>query len=122
MNYSQAIETFESHLNKLSFNVEPKELYDPIAYTMSMGGKRIRPALLLMAGAMYRKKVQIFLDAAVGIEVFHNFTLVHDDIMDNAPLRRGKATVHEKWNRDMAILSGDVMFVTSCKYISKCRP
>lgn len=122
MKYSQALEIFETHLSKISFEGEPKELYDPIRYTMEMGGKRIRPALLLMAGAMYHNKMKSFLNAAIGIEIFHNFTLVHDDIMDNAPLRRGQASVHKKWNRDIAILSGDVMFVTACQYISKCKP
>lgn len=89
----------------------PVELYEPIDYIMSLGGKRLRPCLLLMACDMFGGDVEKALSAAIGIEVFHNFTLMHDDIMDKAPLRRGKPTVHEKWNTNVAILSGDVMMV-----------
>lgn len=90
---------------------EPKELYEPISYTLAMGGKRIRPVLVLMAAELFGKEIDQAWPIAKAIEIFHNFTLVHDDIMDEAPIRRGKSTVHEKWNRDIAILSGDVMFV-----------
>lgn len=96
---------------------KPKELYDPIAYILSLGGKRIRPVLCLMAAELFGIEAKKALSLALGIEVFHNFTLVHDDIMDEAPLRRGKSTVHEKWNRDIAILSGDVMFVKAYELI-----
>jgi len=89
----------------------PAELYEPIRYIMSLGGKRLRPALLLMACDLFNGSVLKALAPAVGIEVFHNFTLLHDDIMDKAPLRRGKPTVHAKWNESIAILSGDVMLV-----------
>lgn len=89
----------------------PVELYEPIDYIMSLGGKRLRPCLLLMACDMFGGDIEKALSAALGIEVFHNFTLMHDDIMDKAPLRRGKLTVHEKWNTNVAILSGDVMMV-----------
>ncbi|OCX53535.1 isoprenyl synthetase [Mucilaginibacter sp. PPCGB 2223] len=90
---------------------EPVELYEPIDYIMSLGGKRLRPCLLLMACDLFGGDIQKALSAAIGIEVFHNFTLMHDDIMDKAPLRRGKPTVHEKWDTNVAILSGDVMMV-----------
>jgi len=90
---------------------DPIELYEPIDYIMSLGGKRLRPCLLLMACDLFGGDIEKALSAAIGIEVFHNFTLMHDDIMDKAPLRRGKPTVHEKWDTNVAILSGDVMMV-----------
>src|SRR5690606_8928008 len=101
----------ENHIQQLDFGSQPKELYEPIAYLMGLGGKRIRPLLTLLAYTLYREDYQKILTPAVAVEVFHNFTLMHDDIMDDAPLRRGKASVHEKWNRNTAILSGDVMLV-----------
>jgi geranylgeranyl diphosphate synthase type II len=101
----------ENHIQQLDFGSQPKELYEPIAYLMGLGGKRIRPLLTLLAYTLYREDYQKILTPAVAVEVFHNFTLMHDDIMDNAPLRRGKATVHEKWDANTAILSGDVMMV-----------
>lgn len=105
----------EDAVGNLSFPANPAELYEPITYIMSIGGKRMRPALLLMACDMFGGDVKKALPPALAIEVFHNFTLVHDDIMDNAPLRRGKATVHEKWNPNVGILSGDVMLVEAYK-------
>lgn len=98
-------------LSTISYGEEPAELYDPIRYMMALGGKRIRPALTLMAGQLFKDEVDELLKPAIGIEVFHNFTLLHDDIMDKAPLRRGQPSVHEKWNPNIAILSGDVMLV-----------
>jgi geranylgeranyl diphosphate synthase type II len=100
---------------KLSFPTHPAELYEPISYILSIGGKRMRPALLLMACDLFGGKVEDALSAALAIEVFHNFTLVHDDIMDNAPLRRGRVTVHERWNKNVAILSGDMMLIEGYK-------
>lgn len=104
-------EQIEDAVNKLQYPVYPAELYEPITYILSVGGKRMRPALLLMACDLFGGDVNAAIPPALAIEVFHNFTLVHDDIMDNAPLRRGKVTVHEKWNPNVAILSGDVMLV-----------
>src|SRR5690606_20412643 len=104
-------QTLEKHIQQIDFGSHPKELYEPITYLMGLGGKRIRPLLTLLAYSLYRDDYQNILTPAVAVEVFHNFTLMHDDIMDNAPLRRGKATVHEKWNANTAILSGDVMMV-----------
>lgn len=98
-------------LEKENFNREPRELYEPITYILSLGGKRIRPVMLLMATDMYGGKIESALPAALGIEIFHNFSLVHDDIMDRAPIRRGKQTIHERWNANTAILSGDTMLV-----------
>jgi geranylgeranyl diphosphate synthase type II len=108
-------------VNNLTFPAYPAELYQPISYILSLGGKRMRPALLLMACDMFNGDVNSAINPALAIEVFHNFTLMHDDIMDNAPLRRGKVTVHERWNQNVAILSGDVMMVESNKLIIQVR-
>src|ERR1700712_847762 len=102
-------------VTKLTFPLHPAELYEPIKYILSIGGKRMRPALLLMACDLFGGDVDEALAPALAIEVFHNFTLMHDDIMDNAPLRRGRTTVHERWNQNVAILSGDVMLIEGYK-------
>jgi geranylgeranyl diphosphate synthase, type II len=102
-------------VNKLSFPLYPAELYEPIKYILSLGGKRMRPALLLMACDLFGGDIKRAISPALAIEVFHNFTLMHDDIMDNAPLRRGKITVHERWNSNVGILSGDVMLIEGYK-------
>ncbi len=94
---------------------EPSELYEPMQYMMNLGGKRLRPALLLMGCDAFGGDIYQAINPAIAIEVFHNFTLMHDDIMDNAPLRRGKTTVHEKWNSSVGILSGDAMLVEGYK-------
>jgi geranylgeranyl diphosphate synthase type II len=106
-------------INDTQYNEEPVELYEPISYLMQLGGKRMRPVLVLVATELFGGQVSKALDAAIGIEIFHNFTLMHDDIMDKAPLRRGKPTVHIKWNESAAILSGDVMFVEAYKLMIK---
>jgi geranylgeranyl diphosphate synthase type II len=102
-------------VTKLAFPVHPTDLYEPISYILSIGGKRMRPALLLMACDLFGGDIDKALAPALAIEVFHNFTLMHDDIMDNAPLRRGRTTVHEKWNQNVGILSGDVMLIEGYK-------
>lgn len=104
-------EELEQFIRTYDFGNNPKELYEPIDYLMGLGGKRIRPLLTLLAYRLYRSDYQRVLSPASAVEVFHNFTLMHDDIMDEAPLRRGMPTVHEKWNANKAILSGDVMLV-----------
>ena len=104
----------DEELKALKFPAYPKELYDPIQYVISIGGKRMRPVLLLMACELFDGDIEKAIKPAMGIELFHNFTLLHDDIMDNAPFRRTKPTVHNKWNANVAILSGDTMFVKSC--------
>jgi len=109
--------TFE--LEKISWNKQPKGLYEPIGYVLSNGGKRIRPALTLMACNLFSDDIQQAVNTAIGLEIFHNFTLLHDDIMDRADVRRGKPTVHKKWNDNTAILSGDVMQIASYQYIAK---
>lgn len=112
---AQMQELIGKQLQELHFQTEPATLYDPIRYMLSLGGKRIRPVLLLMGTELFDGNLNDALSASIAIEVFHNFTLLHDDIMDNAPLRRTKPTVHHKWNTNIAILSGDAMFVKSCQ-------
>jgi len=101
----------EAEIKKQKFGSQPKSLYEPIRYIMSLGEKRLRPLLTTLSYSLYKNDVAKIIPVAVAVEAFHNFTLLHDDIMDKAPLRRGKATVHEKWNVNTAILSGDVMLV-----------
>ncbi|MDD2345660.1 MAG: polyprenyl synthetase family protein [Bacteroidales bacterium] len=107
-------------INKLDFDKNPKELYEPIAYTMSQGGKRLRPILSLLACEMFGGDVQKALVPAISLEMFHNFTLIHDDIMDKAPIRRGVETVYKKWNQDIAILSGDTLFSLAYEKLLAC--
>ncbi|MBD2699796.1 polyprenyl synthetase family protein [Spirosoma sp. BT702] len=111
------IDALQNELSQLQYGQHPPELYDPIRYIMSLGGKRLRPLLTLMATYLFTDDWQKAIRPALGIEVFHNFTLLHDDIMDKAPLRRGEPTVHEKWNDNIAILSGDVMLVNAYKLL-----
>lgn len=112
-------ERIQVELAELSFNKQPIELYEPINYSLSFGGKRIRPLLTLLACDLFEGDIRKALKPAIGIEVFHNFTLLHDDIMDKAPLRRSKPTVHHKWNQDVAILSGDAMLIEAYRLIMK---
>lgn len=104
-------EILEKALLEENYNKKPNNLYDPIDYIMKLSGKRIRPLLVLLATDSYNHDLQEAVAAALSVEVFHNFSLVHDDIMDNAPLRRGNITVHEKWDTNVAILSGDAMLI-----------
>lgn len=114
-----SIQQLQEIINKAiadtNYKAKPIELYEPISYLMELGGKRMRPVLVLLSTELFGGNVMKALDAAIGIELFHNFTLMHDDIMDKAPLRRGKPTVHAKWSESAAILSGDVMFVEAYK-------
>ena len=115
----QIQECFESYLQSLDYSREPDELYAPIRYVLSLGGKRIRPTFLIMAYNMYADNIEDVFNVAAGMEIFHNFTLLHDDLMDKADMRRGKATVHKKWNENAAILSGDGMLVLAYRYLSR---
>ena len=99
------------------FHGTPDTLYEPVRYIMSLGGKRLRPVLALMACQLFKGDTEKALLPALGLEVFHNFTLLHDDVMDRADMRRGKPTVNVKWNSNVAILSGDVMFAMACRLI-----
>ena len=100
----------------------PVDLYEPISYTLGLGGKRMRPWLVLASCQMFGGELSEAINPAIGIELFHNFTLLHDDIMDEAPLRRGKETVYKKWNSNVAILAGDTMFAMANKYMLQTRP
>lgn len=113
---------FLQFLKSKNWVQEPKNLYEPIDYILQLGGKRIRPVLTLMAADIFGSDYQKALPAALAVEVFHNFTLVHDDIMDDAPLRRGKETVHEKWDINTGILSGDAMLILAYKYFEDYEP
>jgi geranylgeranyl diphosphate synthase type II len=115
----ELLQLVNTALEKENFHRQPQELYDPIHYIMSLGGKRIRPVMLLMTVDMYGGDIERAVPAALGLEIFHNFSLVHDDIMDRAPLRRGNSTVHEKWNANTAILSGDTMLVKAYEQFLK---
>lgn len=116
----QDIQTIISaSLAQLSWERAPKGLYAPVEYTLSIGGKRIRPALTLMACNLFSDNLESAIRPALGIEIFHNFTLLHDDIMDKADIRRGKPTVHKQWNENTAILSGDVMQIVAYQLISE---
>ena len=106
----------EQIFNEEQFVFEPHELYDPIDYTLRLGGKRIRPTLLLAANTLFDGDEKQVRDAALGIETFHNFTLLHDDLMDRSPLRRGQPTVYTKWDENTAILSGDTMYALAWRY------
>jgi geranylgeranyl diphosphate synthase, type II len=111
MKLTQFVQALNEEFSQQTYGEHPEELYEPIRYLMALGGKRMRPLMTLMATALFTDDWQKAIKPASAVEVFHNFTLMHDDIMDKAPLRRGKATVHEKWNENIAILSGDVMLV-----------
>jgi len=113
---------FIAYLESQKFSREPKNLYEPIDYILQLGGKRIRPMLTLIAADIFSGNYKEALPAALAVEVFHNFTLVHDDIMDDAPLRRGNETVHEKWNINTAILSGDAMLILAYQYFENYEP
>lgn len=109
-------EQFVTHLQTRTKLGKPKNLYEPVQYILGLGGKRMRPVLTLMTAEAFGGKAEDALDAALAVEMFHNFSLVHDDIMDDAPLRRGKTTVHEKWDVNTGILSGDAMLILSYQF------
>ena len=107
----------DAEIARFVLNTTPRDLYEPITYMLSLDAKRMRPVLLLCGCEMFDGDLHKAMKPALGFEVFHNFTLLHDDIMDNAPLRRSMQTVHEKWNVNVAILSGDTMFVKACQLV-----
>lgn len=117
---SELLDIVRGHIAGLQFTRTPKGLYDPVSYVLSLGGKRIRPVLMLMAYNLYREDVKSILQPATGIEVYHNYTLLHDDLMDRSDMRRGKATVHKVWNDNVAILSGDAMLVLAYQFMAQC--
>lgn len=107
----EILNLINGRLGKMPYDRKPSSLYEPIKYALSMGGKRIRPVLVLLAYNMYKENPEAVLGQAIALETYHNYTLLHDDLMDNADLRRGHQTVHKKWNANTAILSGDTMLV-----------
>ena len=114
--------SFITYLEDFAVDKEPKNLYEPINYILKLGGKRLRPILTLMTAEVFDGKADIAMNAALSIEVFHNFSLVHDDIMDDAPLRRGKETVHEKWDLNTGVLSGDAMLILAYQLFENYEP
>lgn len=122
LSFKEIQEKIEREIGQLEFDCPPKSLYEPITYILSLGGKRIRPALVLMAYNLYREDVEKVVRPAIGLEVFHNFTLLHDDLMDQADKRRNKPTVHKVWNANTAILSGDAMLIAAYQLIGETAP
>lgn len=116
----EILSEINEYLANLPYDRRPYSLYEPIKYVLSIGGKRIRPSLLLMAYNLYKDDVEVVLPVACALETYHNYTLLHDDLMDHAPLRRGHQTVHEKWNSNTAILSGDSMLVMAFQRMMEC--
>lgn len=117
--FQEYLDTVNQAIAAIPYPKEPRQLYEPIAYHMALGGKRVRPVLTLMACEAMGGNMERALDAALGLELFHNFTLLHDDVMDNADVRRGKPTVHFQWNDNTAILSGDTMLTIATQYIAR---
>ena len=107
-------------LENLAYDRQPLTLYEPIRYVLSLGGKRIRPVLMLLAYNLYRDDPERIMSQAIGVETYHNFTLLHDDLMDHADMRRGHKTVHKKWNANQAILSGDTMLLQAFERVENC--
>lgn len=115
-------EVISAHFSSLQIDKQPNSLYEPIRYILSLGGKRMRPVLTLMSAEIFNTDCSKALSAATAVEVFHNFSLIHDDIMDDAPLRRGNQTVHEKWDINTGILSGDAMLILAYQYFENYEP
>ena len=116
---TELIQKINTAVEDIQYNTEPKKLYDPIRYILSIGGKRIRPLLMLMGYNLYRDDVDAIINNALALETYHNFTLLHDDLMDKSDMRRGNPTVHKKWNDNTAILSGDTMLIMAYKLFNK---
>ncbi len=120
-NASQLLDKINAFLQEMPYSRPPKGLYDPIEYELSLGGKRIRPVLMLMGYNLYKEDVETILPQAAGLETYHNHTLLHDDVMDKAEMRRNKPTVHRVWNENAAILSGDAMLILAYRLMADCK-
>lgn len=120
--FEELVNSFTTFFNVRHFPKEPASLYDPCEYFLGIGGKRIRPVMCLMGNELFDEITSDAYEAATAIELFHNFTLIHDDIMDKAPLRRGKQTVHTKYNESTALLGGDVMLIQAYEHLNKISP
>ena len=118
-NYQELYEIVNRHIDQMQYNAQPEGLYAPIKYVLDLGGKRIRPVLMLMAYNLYKNHVEEILPNAIALETYHNFTLLHDDLMDRADMRRGHLTVHKKWDDNTAILSGDAMLIMAYKMFTE---
>ena len=117
--FNEILEIVNTNISKIKYTDKPQSLFEPITYILSLGGKRVRPALALMSYNLYKDDVERVIPIALAIEIFHNFTLLHDDLMDKADMRRGKPTVHIKWDDNTAVLSGDAMLIEAYKEIAK---
>lgn len=113
----ELLSQIHAYIESLPYSHDPKGLYDPIEYVLGLGGKRLRPVLMLLAYNLFKEDVKAIFSQAAAIETYHNFTLLHDDLMDKADMRRGKLTVHKKWNENTAILSGDAMLILSYQFM-----
>lgn len=111
------LDTITEAFSRIQYPSQPEGLYEPIAYTLGVGGKRLRPMLTLLGYGLYKDDIERALPAAIALETYHNHTLLHDDLMDNADVRRGMPTVHRKWNANTAVLSGDTMLIMACQYM-----
>lgn len=120
INADQILKLVNDYLVQLPYDRRPASLYEPIRYVLSMGGKRIRPVLMLLSYNLFKEDPETILMPACALETYHNYTLLHDDLMDNADLRRGHETVHKKWNANTAILSGDSMLVLAYQRMQQC--
>lgn len=121
MTSDEMLNLINEKISSVTNQSEPRHLYEPIEYVLSLGGKRIRPILMMLAYNMYKEKVEEIITPACAIETYHNYTLLHDDLMDDADLRRGHATVHKRWDANTAILSGDSMLVLAYQLMAQCR-
>ena len=117
----QLLKKVNDFLAAMPYDRQPQSLYEPVKYVLSIGGKRMRPVLMLLAYNLFRDDPERILMQAIGLETYHNYTLLHDDLMDNADLRRGHETVHRKWNPNQAILSGDAMLVLAYERMAQCQ-
>ena len=118
---SALLEKINAALRDIPYPARPEGLYEPIEYVLSMGGKRLRPTLVLLSYSLYRDDFEQAIPAAIGLETYHNHTLLHDDLMDHADMRRGHPTVHRKWNENTAVLSGDTMLIMAFQLVMQCR-
>ena len=122
LNSNEILKFINDYIDNIPYDRKPEGLYEPIKYVLSLGGKRIRPTLMMLAYNMFKEHPQDILPSACALETYHNYTLLHDDLMDNADLRRGHMTVHKRWDNNTAILSGDTMLVLAFQQIAMCRP
>ena len=122
LNSNEILQLINDYLDRMPYERKPQSLYEPIKYVLAIGGKRIRPTLMMLAYNLFKEDPQSILSSACALETYHNYTLLHDDLMDNADLRRGHMTVHKRWDANTAILSGDSMLVLAFQQMSQCKP